>query len=233
MPYSLHGANELQPPPLWAFQYPHPLQWGNTDSRGGSKHGAVHGGLIVSSHGTNPVGKSGTRVWLTGEGEDPATGAGEQWHTPRLWHPRYNRTHANLPSAGKETEGKPAASLCLKSPITWGFGQNTSLVTSKISFIQQDSWPISTKANPHPSVRSCCWNEGKPSYRFICSQTEVLVKHCLRFLDKSSAYLSIMCHSSVHRPQHCTTNWSAWLLFYSGAIQLFFCKMYLCYTYIS
>lgn len=58
----------------------------------------------------------------------------------------------------------------------------------------QDSWPISTFTLP---CAFTLWDEGKPSYRCLCSQTEVLIKYCSRFLNLVRSSQSGVIHPNL------------------------------------
>lgn len=103
-------------------------------------------------------------------------------HVPKTLAP-------DLPRASKETKGKPGAPMpqFLHQLRVW---PDHPLVASKIPFLSSSrildpSVPRQTLTLP---CIPHCWNEGKARYRVLHSQTEVLLKYCLRFLDKSSAY---------------------------------------------
>lgn len=128
----------------------------------------------------------------------------------------------DLPWASRETKDKPGASLCLCFFISWRFGQTIYLVALKLPFLSSSrildpSVPRQTLTLPCTSTR-LKWREAH--YRVSHSQTEVLLKCCLRFLDKSSATTPTMDQAGVHNPQHCLTKWST-----LGVIQSFFSKM--------
>lgn len=207
---SCHGC------PLWPFS----LQiWTMREYRVCGRQ-LAWGCAIPSSHRPNPTTIRLLDAWWRklchGPGRLLKRTTRTAYLTAPVWWDMCKRL-PDMPAVSCETEGKPAASLCLRFLIKWGCGQTLSLVTSKILF------PWSSRILD-PSVPSPCWDEGKPDFRWLCSHTEVLVKYCSRFVNLVCSCLpraslvsyTPSLHHKLIRMATC------WLLFYSGANSITF-----------